>query len=1019
MGRRAADLTTPVPVLGVPALVGVRGWRALTWTHQCNVGVQTSPAIRPTLRSCRSQSETQTDSVAVQSEKRASMAPNGHVPNDLGTEVEGRKGQKRSIFVKQRSLETKAKKGVTFQGLDADLTKDRVVKSEAQLRTIKTNPHLHGGVANTRAKGKKDARFTNGSVVDSEAIGGISSDISEGEEPIPKLSSVQYGKRKVPPCSPPHRPPLRICSTCGGRQNPVAAVIYSTSRGATSPTSAGSDSLCSSPAAPFIPGKDTGAALSPLSIQMNSEKLTTYKTMQMDKGSAAMRPPPYPNIHISNDQLPSFTHELEVLKLNRPPSTNRYRGAGLPHTTMDSQDNHAAYTSSTSTHTVTVTQEVGHTHTAPCPTSQTLTAQTPITPVLTLPTNTHKHSIVTSHVRTHTKAPSKPQCNGAPPTLTHSKPPTLSQLHRNPNNCESDAIQPTTPKTTSQTHSVTHPKGTCLTINAHPKPPATLHPPTSAEDQSLAQSHLNTRLKPLSTSLPNTDVKVPNGLEAGQNTHRRPSVCSDANPSVKPQIHFSVDPKLSATFNSNYSRACSTSTYTQTHSEASDKRLHMDSQTPHGANSHAKPLCTLSHVDTSHSILKIQSGPHCNLSPVLQPSAACKPCPAKTMSFLTKPNRAESTQSSVEVHSNSGEPSGTCCNGLAEAAQVAKSVSINGIGESSTATTSSGKSASKAAAESAEDVKTSQESSAEAGTRRHDLHANSEHFLISESQTTHQQFTPQPSVSVRIPDTFFPQSCRPPKPSHAPPVHPAFELLIEVTRNRGANAEPKSNSHSHLPSQGPHQPRIPNHILKHDEPHQGFETDSQSNIMLPISRPIPNGCCALTHYHPPSLALLLPASLDCGRDQDPQKRLETVEASLQANQERITTLLNIIQDLEMSHALSKGRRCFRTGQDLSDCSTCQETACIIYSVEYDFRKQERQLKEVLDPLDSPVREIQDGGHPIFLHFPVSQIHDEAPLLPSVLTSPATEHEPKPKAKVKSKKLCRKFFGWLPRKVQRK
>eukprot|EP00063_Salmo_salar_P077215 XP_014052050.1 PREDICTED: uncharacterized protein LOC106603216 isoform X3 [Salmo salar] len=54
MGRRAADLTTAVPVLGVPALVGVRDWRTvggeragevlpLTWGPQCSIGVQTSP----------------------------------------------------------------------------------------------------------------------------------------------------------------------------------------------------------------------------------------------------------------------------------------------------------------------------------------------------------------------------------------------------------------------------------------------------------------------------------------------------------------------------------------------------------------------------------------------------------------------------------------------------------------------------------------------------------------------------------------------------------------------------------------------------------------------------------------------------------------------------------------------------------------------------------------------------------------------------------------------------------------
>ncbi|KFQ29073.1 Protein FAM196B, partial [Mesitornis unicolor] len=61
-----------------------------------------------------------------------------------------------------------------------------------------------------------------------------------------------------------------------------------------------------------------------------------------------------------------------------------------------------------------------------------------------------------------------------------------------------------------------------------------------------------------------------------------------------------------------------------------------------------------------------------------------------------------------------------------------------------------------------------------------------------------------------------------------------------------------------------------------------------------------------------------------------QGRLQSVEESLQSNQEKIKVLLNVIQDLEKSRALSEGRNFYHTGQDLNNCSTCQNTACIIY-----------------------------------------------------------------------------------------
>ncbi|XP_028384396.1 protein INSYN2B [Phyllostomus discolor] len=84
---------------------------------------------------------------------------------------------------------------------------------------------------------------------------------------------------------------------------------------------------------------------------------------------------------------------------------------------------------------------------------------------------------------------------------------------------------------------------------------------------------------------------------------------------------------------------------------------------------------------------------------------------------------------------------------------------------------------------------------------------------------------------------------------------------------------------------------------------------------------------------------------------DLQGRLQSVEESLHSNQEKIKVLLNVIQDLEKARALTEGRNFYRTGQDLNNCRTCQNTACIIYSVEYDFRQQEGRFHEVLQSLE--------------------------------------------------------------------
>ncbi|KAK1800726.1 hypothetical protein P4O66_005916 [Electrophorus voltai] len=741
MGRRAADPTTPFPVLGVPALAGVRGWQgvgrgagdvaALAWTHHCNVGVQTSPAMR----SCQPRTETpQADVSSNLSENRVSMPANGHVPNERDTEAEGEKGPRKSVFVKGRRLGRKIKKGVTFQGLDNELAEDacEAIKGHHCTRTIKTHSHPQEGVANGKLQGRKDSRFTNGSVVDSELIGGISSDVSEGEESAqgqdqchPK-PAVQSGKKSIPPCSPPRRPPMRICRTCGGRKNPVAAVLYTATRGTTSPTSACTKGLRSSPAASLHPGKDKGASLSLPCTQ--TERCINHRTMQTDRRPAVVRPPP--NVNATNDQPSSSAQEGEMVKFTRHQSARRHTGTTLPHT------------------------------------NTSLVEVCPFSP----------------------------------------EPPKASLNH------PADTLDPP----------------------AHEQAPP-LQPEASTNFASIAEV-LTNRLCGLS-ALSAGSANMSAAMETA---------------ALEPATHATAEGRGTELF--------------------SERKPHMTSPswTGRAAPQWATP------------------------QPLASPLAP----------------GARSTASASHAH---------------------------------------------------------------------------------------------------IP-------CRPPIPSSSPPLRPAFQLLMEVAGNRNPSANWRPDTHlfpSHVTPSGPDMvaeqtgnPGSPT------EQYRELVTVSQDSLVLASSKPIPNGHCAVLHYHPPSGVLLAPMSPVWSKDQDPYKRIERVEASLQSNQERITTLLNIIQDLEMSHALSNGRRCFRTGQDLNDCSTCQETACIIYSVEYDFRQQERRFSEVLQPLDSPVREAQEDGNMDSLAFFISLHRDR--------TSPQLDvrTEPKVKGRGKSKKLYRKLLGWLPRRIHR-
>ncbi|XP_029375702.1 uncharacterized protein LOC115054572 [Echeneis naucrates] len=247
MGRRAADLTTPVPVLGVPALVGVRGLKSTggdrngeallqTWALHCSVGVQTSPGISrpPTQHSLQL-----TDTLSTPSDS-ITQSSNSYITKQIEYKeilLLTKNDKEKRAILKQKSGESKTKKEVTFKALGGEASEDVACSQRnsggtyCYARAIKTNPHFVGNVTNIRPKVKSTARYTNGSVVDSEAIGGISVD-NEEAEPAKSVTSrgrdqsrlqgrcaEQSGNTLLLSALRPFDVPQKICNHCGGRQS--------------------------------------------------------------------------------------------------------------------------------------------------------------------------------------------------------------------------------------------------------------------------------------------------------------------------------------------------------------------------------------------------------------------------------------------------------------------------------------------------------------------------------------------------------------------------------------------------------------------------------------------------------------------------------------------------------------------------------------------------------------------------------------------------------------------------------
>ncbi|XP_038130204.1 inhibitory synaptic factor 2A-like [Cyprinodon tularosa] len=84
-------------------------------------------------------------------------------------------------------------------------------------------------------------------------------------------------------------------------------------------------------------------------------------------------------------------------------------------------------------------------------------------------------------------------------------------------------------------------------------------------------------------------------------------------------------------------------------------------------------------------------------------------------------------------------------------------------------------------------------------------------------------------------------------------------------------------------------------------------------------------------------------------DKDMKAQLQAMENLISSSQETIKVLLGVIQELEKGEAQREGLS-YRTGQDTANCDTCRNSACIIYSVELDFKQQEDKLQPLMKRL---------------------------------------------------------------------
>ncbi|XP_043995548.1 uncharacterized protein LOC122844313 [Gambusia affinis] len=1122
MGRRAADLTTPVPVLGVPASVGVRSWKTTggdrsggvllqTW-GQCSIGIQTSPGIsRPLVQLPASVSNnvTQTSNTYTTKETRAILL---HVKND---------SEKRAIL-RQKTEETKIKKEVTFKPIGGVDSKDvagcqkRSGGTYCYARAIKTNPLTAGTTSSGRSRLKSSTRYINGSVVDSEAIGGII-EVKDDAEPSKAVKS--NGTVSHHPCADLSK---NTCNHSGGKQSVISRGAVP---GETSPVSEA-----------VFGEKASKPALTSLFTATHLQLPHTLKQNQLNSQSSGVK-----NTQIaSNPHLYYLNEEITYRRTPHPacPVHSRVGPGTLYHT-------HAS-----SDVTSIQPEAILHTKTVTVAKARIESRQENSTiNFFAKPNQNNKISLLSSFYST-------PQTATATKTFQTSPKRLKTSPHHSPqdnitqNVCVSVHAVPECPPLSLYTVAMGTQRTSCPVAqatfnlermcphsNASPAPEA-LHSTQKAEILgSDPSSHLTMESSP--SDLEKCQEKLPSRaadvsstkLSLVDNAAQFPA---SANPLQKPAPHSLLSaavPKITLNYKVNPDQiTCRASTDkavapqihsvqpncsdsgTALHTSASSAcTITSDSKSPEAkGESHAALLnsiagrCTVYKNTTVNTEVKQVTSLNSSLPSLgrerrdnVAASGTCllqltDPTEALSNSDAHDKNKAHRTQAPDIGSQNSNKPRvwGVVTNQQSNsiATPLVKLPNMLETAEEGSETKSHHTNPTISAIV---ELQCNKNKCSDHAVNEVVVHKSAEH---KNSRVTN----PQNCFSPIKSSTFLPQGCLDREKQRLKHYkectqadyegHNAASPLGQAAKHPDSNAqvfalgaaasranstfESNADGQKHLGYSSPPvatqtncEPNISQtntevrHITQsgdcqnsnfditlrrqpHTSPessvsvpasftdegglsaHTGPERefDLQPSAMLSkssfplrsrevegISRPDlkfsptapqsgPEGT-GLSHSHPSDAALLLPPSPQCCRSAGLEQRLKTVEASLAANKDRITTLLNIIQDLETCNAPNSLRRYHKSGLDLRNCSTCQKTACIVYSVEYDFRQQERHFLEVLNhsPGDS-------NSFPAHLAEPLN-----LRLLRNAISRNLT------KTKLKSKKLCKTLLKWIPRK----
>ncbi|XP_055006400.1 inhibitory synaptic factor 2A [Boleophthalmus pectinirostris] len=159
----------------------------------------------------------------------------------------------------------------------------------------------------------------------------------------------------------------------------------------------------------------------------------------------------------------------------------------------------------------------------------------------------------------------------------------------------------------------------------------------------------------------------------------------------------------------------------------------------------------------------------------------------------------------------------------------------------------------------------------------------------------------------------------------------------------------------------------------------------QLNGLQAETLPRAGGCMTQAQCHPgrlsaPPLSSPPPDStqntckqiVPLNQDGDVKAQLQAMENLISSSQETIKVLLGVIQELEKGEAHREGLS-YRTGQDTANCDTCRNSACIIYSVELDFKLQEDKLQPLMKRL-CPTEE----SHLPALPYPQEALYSSTP-----------------------------------------